>query len=77
VLACIEIGYGGAASFEFLYEIGRFYLIELNTRVEVEHPVSEMVTGVDIVKQMLRIASGEFLWNGQEDVVIRGQALES
>ncbi|MCC5763526.1 acetyl-CoA carboxylase biotin carboxylase subunit, partial [Klebsiella pneumoniae] len=57
-------------------ENGRFYFIEMNTRVQVEHPVSEMVTGVDIVKEMLRIASGEKLSIRQEDVVIRGHALE-
>lgn len=76
VQACIEIGYRGAGTFEFLNENGRFYFIEMNTRVQVEHPVSEMVTGVDIVKEMLRIASGEKLSIRQEDVVIRGHALE-
>ncbi len=76
VQACIEIGYRGAGTFEFLYENDRFYFIEMNTRVQVEHPVSEMVTGVDIVKEMLRIASGEKLSIRQEDVVIRGHALE-
>ncbi|MBG7467471.1 acetyl-CoA carboxylase biotin carboxylase subunit [Pseudomonas aeruginosa] len=76
VQSCIEIGYRGAGTFEFLYENGRFYFIEMNTRVQVEHPVSEMVTGVDIVKEMLRIASGEKLSIRQEDVVIRGHALE-
>lgn len=76
VQACVEIGYRGAGTFEFLYENGRFYFIEMNTRVQVEHPVSEMVTGIDIVKEMLSIASGNKLSIRQEDVVIRGHALE-
>lgn len=74
--ACVEIGYRGAGTFEFLYEDGRFYFIEMNTRIQVEHPVTEMVTGVDIMKEMLRIASGQPLSIKQEDVVIRGHALE-
>ena len=74
--ACIEIGYRGAGTFEFLYENGRFYFIEMNTRVQVEHPVSEMVTGIDIVKEMLSIAAGNKLSFRQEDVVIRGHSLE-
>lgn len=74
--ACVEIGYRGAGTFEFLYEDGRFYFIEMNTRVQVEHPVTEMVTGVDIVKEMLSIAVGNKLSIKQEDVVIRGHSLE-
>jgi acetyl-CoA carboxylase biotin carboxylase subunit len=74
--ACIEIGYRGAGTFEFLYEDGNFYFIEMNTRVQVEHPVSEMVTGIDIVKEMLSIAAGNKLSFTQEDVVIRGHSLE-
>ncbi|WP_210395581.1 acetyl-CoA carboxylase biotin carboxylase subunit [Motiliproteus sediminis] len=74
--ACIEIGYRGAGTFEFLYEDGGFYFIEMNTRVQVEHPVTEMVTGVDIVKEQLKIASGHPLSIKQEDVKLNGHAFE-
>ena len=76
VQACREIGYRGAGTFEFLYEDGRFYFIEMNTRVQVEHPVSEMITGIDIVKEQLHIASGEPLSIKQEEVRFRGHAFE-
>jgi acetyl-CoA carboxylase biotin carboxylase subunit len=76
VKACIDINYRGAGTFEFLYEDGRYYFIEMNTRVQVEHPVSEMVTGVDIIKEQLLIASGRPLSIKQEDVVIRGHSFE-
>jgi acetyl-CoA carboxylase biotin carboxylase subunit len=74
--ACIDINYRGAGTFEFLYEDGNFYFIEMNTRVQVEHPVTEMITGIDIVKEMLSIASGNPLSFTQDDVVIRGHSLE-
>ncbi|MBP5981455.1 MAG: acetyl-CoA carboxylase biotin carboxylase subunit [Halomonas sp.] len=74
--ACIEINYRGAGTFEFLYEDGKFFFIEMNTRVQVEHPVTEMVTGIDIVKEQLRIASGLPLSIRQEDVKLNGHAFE-
>ncbi len=74
--ACRQIGYRGAGTFEFLYQDGEFYFIEMNTRVQVEHPVTEMITGVDIVKEQLRIASGEKLSYRQEDIKINGHAIE-
>lgn len=76
VEACKKISYRGAGTFEFLYEDGEFYFIEMNTRVQVEHPVTEMITGVDIVKEQLHIASGEPLSYKQEDIKIRGHAIE-
>ena len=76
VQACIDMGYRGAGTFEFLYEKGEFYFIEMNTRVQVEHPVSELITGVDIIKEQLRIAEGQPLSYSQENIQIRGHSIE-
>ena len=76
VEACRVINYRGAGPFEFLYQDGEFYFIEMNTRVQVEHPVTESITGIDIVKEQLLVAAGNKLSFGQEDVKIRGHAIE-
>ncbi len=74
--ACRKIGYRGAGTFEFLYENNEFYFIEMNTRVQVEHPVTELITGIDIVQEQIHIAAGERLRMRQKDVVLKGHAIE-
>jgi len=76
VEACKRIGYRGAGTFEFLYDGGCFYFIEMNTRIQVEHPVSELITGVDLIKEQIRVAAGKKLSYTQDDIVIRGHAIE-
>lgn len=77
IKACQEIGYRGAGTFEFLYENERFYFIEMNTRVQVEHPVTEMISGVDIVKEQLQVAGGSALSVTQDQVTLSGHAIEA
>ena len=76
VEACKRIGYRGAGTFEFLYDDGRFYFIEMNTRIQVEHPVSELITGVDLIEEQIRVAAGEKLSYTQDNIVIRCHAIE-
>ncbi len=76
VEACQEIGYRSTGTFEFLYENDEFYFIEMNTRLQVEHPVTEMITGIDLVREQLQIAAGEPLSFKQEDIRIQGHAIE-
>ncbi len=74
--ACIKMNYKSAGTFEFLYENSEFYFIEMNTRIQVEHPVTEMTTGIDIIKEQIRIAAGNTLSYKQEDIIIKGHAIE-
>lgn len=76
VKACIDINYRGAGTFEFLYEDGHYYFIEMNTRIQVEHPVSEMITGVDLIKEQIRVCTGEKLSLAQDDIKVSGHAFE-
>ncbi|MGD8385331.1 MAG: acetyl-CoA carboxylase biotin carboxylase subunit [Lysobacterales bacterium] len=76
VEACKRIGYRGAGTFEFLFDDGRFYFIEMNTRIQVEHPVTEAITGIDLVCEQIRVAAGQRLSFGQDDITFRGHALE-
>ena len=76
VKACIDIGYRGAGTFEFLYENGQFFFIEVNTRIQVEHPITEMITGIDLVREMISVCAGEPLSFQQSDIKLRGHAFE-